>query len=87
MKKLTTICVALSFCASLSFAAEKLSIKAIMGGEFAPQRIAGVNPLAGTDQYATISSDGKRILRYSFKTGAETAVLFDAEQTLGESIK
>ena len=68
-------------------AAERLTLKAITGGEFAPQRVYGVNPIEGTDRYASISNDGKRIVEYSFKTGQETGVLFDVEKTQGEKIE
>ena len=67
--------------------AEKLTIKSVMSGEFAPQRVYGVNPLEGTDQYASISNDHKRVVRYSFKTGAETGVLFDADNTQGVKVE
>lgn len=86
MKKTIVLCMALFLSAMHGFAASDLTIKAIMGGEFAPRRVYGINPLAGSDQYASISEDGKRIVQYSFKTGEQTAVLFDAEQTMGEKI-
>ena len=68
-------------------AAQKLTLQAITGGEFAAQRVYGVNPIEGTDRYASISSDGKRIVEYSFKSGKETGILFDVDQTQGEKIE
>lgn len=68
-------------------AVEKLTLKAITGGEFMPERMFGLNPIEGTGEYASISSDGKRIVEYSFKTGKETRVLFDADNTLGERVE
>ena len=87
MKKIFIVCAAFFLSAATAIAANDLTIKAVMGGEFSPKRIYGVNPLAGTDQYASISSDGKRIVQYSFKTGQETTVLFDADQTQGEKVE
>lgn len=68
-------------------AAEKLDLKDITNGLFSPQRISGMDPLGKTDQYAQISNDSSKIVQYSFKTGEQTAVLFDMNNTVGEKIK
>ncbi|MBQ9637176.1 MAG: S9 family peptidase [Prevotella sp.] len=65
---------------------ERLTLGGITGGEFAAEGVYGVNAIAGTDLYARISADGKRIVEYSFKTGKETRVLFDVENTQGEQV-
>ena len=57
--------------------AEKLDLKAITSGEFSAAYVSGINPIAGTDLYASISNDGKQVVSYSFKTGKQVAVLFD----------
>ena len=59
-------------------AADKLSLEAITSGEFAASYVTGINPISGTDLYASISQDGKQVVSYSFKTGKQVAVLFDA---------
>lgn len=86
MKKALIICGAF-FMAMAMNAAEKLNLKDITDGLFSPQRISGMDPLSGTDQYAQISKDGSQIVQYSFKTGQPTAVLFDMNNTVGEKIK
>lgn len=48
---------------------------------FYGQRIYGVTPLADGETYARISDNGKRIIRYSFKTGEEIGTIFDADNT------
>ena len=58
-------------------AAERLDLKAITSGEFSANYVTGINPIEGTDLYASISSDGKQIVSYSFKTGKQVAVFFD----------
>ena len=58
-------------------AADKLDLKAITSGEFSASYVTGINPIEGTDLYANISSDGKQIVSFSFKTGKQVAVLFD----------
>ena len=65
---------------------EKMNLKDIAEGQFAAQRIDGINPIKGTDQYAQLSRDGKQIVLYSFKTGKQTAVLFDVNNTQGERV-
>ena len=50
-------------------AADKLDLKAITSGEFAASYVTGINPIDGTDLYASISNDGKQVISYSFKTG------------------
>lgn len=68
-------------------AIKKMEIKSITSGEFSAKSLRGIDPIPGTDQYAQISSDGKQIVQYSFRTGKQTAVLFDVSNTLGEKIK
>ena len=76
MKKFS-IFIATIMMVSAIEAAEKLDLKAITSGEFAANYVTGINPIAGTDLYASISQDGKQIVSYSFKTGKQVAVLFD----------
>ena len=62
-------------------AAEKLDLKSITSGEFSASYVTGINPIEGTDLYASISNDGKQIVSYSFKSGKQVAVLFDIHKT------
>lgn len=86
MNKLIIMCAAILMASSTVMASDRIDLKALTSGEFAAQRISGINPLQGTDQYAQISQDGKKIVQYSFKTGKQTAVLFDVAHTQGETI-
>ncbi len=85
MRKFITLAFALLM-ASMTFAAEPISLKALTDGTFDAQRMTGIDPVKGTDLYARISQDGKKIVQYSFKTGQQTAVLFDVNNTQGEKI-
>ena len=87
MRKLLICTIALFMAASIASASEKLDLKTITSGKLAAQRMSGLIPIDGTDQYARIVDDGKKIVQYSFKTGKETAVLFDAEHTQGEKVE
>ena len=86
MKKLFIFCLTMLMLSGTALASEPITLKQVTSGEFAAERVSGINPLKGTDQYARISADGKRIEEYSFKTGKRTAVLFDVDNTQGEKI-
>ena len=87
MKKLFIFCAFFLMASTTINAAEKIDIQSVTNGTFAAKRISGIDPLKGTDQYAQISADGKQIVKYSFKTGKQTGVLFDVNNTIGESIE
>ncbi len=61
-----------------------LTLQSITNGTFYPGGIHGVNPLDDGESYSQLV-DGKRIVVSSFKTGAETGVLFDADNTKGKT--
>ena len=86
MRKIIVFLAALFMVCSDLQAAEKMDLKAIAKGEFAAKTITGITPIEGTDRYARIRSDGKQIVEYSFKTGKQTGVLFDVDNTMGEKI-
>jgi dipeptidyl-peptidase 4 len=86
MKKIMMMCLAALLAVTGMRASDKMDLKRLAQGEFSASRISGIDPLAGTDQYAQISQDGKQIVQYSFKTGKKTGVLFDVDNTQGEKI-
>ncbi|TXJ59064.1 S9 family peptidase [Prevotella brunnea] len=86
MKKILFMCVTIITVSAQIFAGEPISLKDFTDNAFAAKRISGVNPLKGTSEYAQMSSDSKKIVKYSFKTGKETGVLFDVADTKGVSI-
>ena len=64
----------------------RLELKSITQGEFRAEAMAAVEPLADGESYAQISADGKQIVVYSFQTGKQTGVLFDAEKARGAKV-
>ena len=86
MKRIIVFLAALFMAYSDLQATEKMDLKAIAKGEFAAKTITGITPIEGTDRYVRISSDGKQVAEYSFKTGKQTGVLFDVDNTMGEKI-
>lgn len=73
----------LSFSVLMLWAGENLSLRDITDGKYYTKSVYGINPLNDGEQYAMIV-DGKRIVTYSFRTGQQVAVLFDADNTKGK---
>lgn len=78
MKRILYAFTALLMTTSI-MAGELLSLKDITSGKFSAEYISGITPLNDTDEYAQISQDGKKVIKYSFKTGEQTGILFDIE--------
>lgn len=87
MNKLFVMCVMMLLATSNVSADNKITLKDVTGKTFTPKYITDVDPIKGTDRYASISNDGRQIIEYAFKTGNQTRVLFDIANTHGESIK
>ena len=69
-----------------AFSGKKLELTDITRGVLRQETMTEVRPLAGGDTYAQISPDGKRIVAYSFKTGKQVGVLFDAATARGPQV-
>lgn len=81
MRKCVFIIAAIMMASTTTWAADRLELKDITSGVFSAKYAGGSNPIEGTDQYASFSQDGKQIVKRSFKTGEQTAVLFDIEKS------
>ena len=64
----------------------KLDLKAITKGEFSQETMTAVRPGADGETYTQISSDGKQIVSYSFRTGKQESVVFDAATARGGQV-
>ena len=85
MKRFLFMCAAI-VSATMMFAGDSISLKSLTDGDFAAQRISGMTPINGTSEYAQISQDGKKVVKYSFKTGKETGVIFNIDNVKGEKL-
>ena len=85
MKKLLSLCV-MAVLGSGYVPAQDLDLKDITNGVFRGESMAAVKPLSDGESYAQLSSDGQRIEQYSFKTGKQVGVLFDAKAAKGATI-
>ena len=86
MKRIAIMCASLLVAAAQALAGNKLDIKSIASGEFWGERLSAVRPMADGETYAQISDDGKRIVKYSFKTGKQVGVVFDADKAKGAKV-
>ena len=86
MKRLLTSLFAFITLAGIE-ADTPLKLEDITNNIYSAQTLRGVRPLADGESFARISNDGKRIIRYSFKTGRETGIIFDAEAVRGASVR
>lgn len=86
MRKTFVLCAALLLLALQTIAGQKLQLKDITRGDFRGEMMAAVKPLSSGESYAQISADGKQIVQYSFKTGKQLGVLFDAATVRGAKI-
>ena len=87
MKMSVIIGSALMMTATHMMAGQKLDLKEITSGAFREETIAAVTPLADGESYAQISSDSKQIVKYSFRTGKQTEVLFDVNTARGPKVE
>ena len=83
----TIVGSAMLMAATHVMAGQKLNLKEVAEGQFREETIAAVTPLADGESYAQISSDGKQIVKYSFSTGKQAEVLFDAVTARGPKVE
>ena len=86
MRKFFVVCAALLLAVSSAMSQNMLTLKDIADNKFAAERLSAVTPLKDGESYAMISRDGKAVEKYSYKTGKRIGVLFDVDNTVGESI-
>ena len=56
-----------------------LELADVVSGQFRAENIYGVIPIPGDDEhYSQMNAEGTQIIKYSFKTGKQVEVLFDA---------
>ncbi len=62
---------------SLGIQAQEVTLQDVAQGTYRAQNIYGLKPMLDGEHYTQISSDHKRIVKYSFKTGKEVEAIFD----------
>ena len=87
MNRLIVLSMLIALSVTSALAGENLSLVDITRGYFRAESMKAVCPLADGETYSQISDDGKRVVSYSFRTGKQVAVLFDASTARGERIE
>ena len=85
MRKIIIMAAFLSMTATL-FAGEPLTIPDITSGRYSAENLRSLTPLADGVSFAQTNANHSQILRYSFVTGKQTGVIFDVNDTNGDSI-
>ena len=74
MKKLIALSCLL-FIFTCAFTQQSVTLQDVANGTYRPQNIYGIKPMLDGEHYTQISSDRKRIVKYSFKTGEEAGTI------------
>ena len=85
MRKLS-IFIILFFCL-LTVGAQQVSLQDVANRTYRAEGIRGIKPMLDGEHYTQMSTDGKKIMQYSFKTGKETGTIFDVNTARDCSIK
>ena len=81
-KLILILLLALGLPAGLAAQGKKpLTLEEVVGGAFYPENIYGVTPIPGDgEHYTQMNAAGTQVIKYSFRTGQQVEVLFDATQ-------
>ena len=86
MKKLISILFSICLFALTSFA-QQVTLNDVARSIYRPESIYGIKPMNDGEHYTRISSDGKKIVKYSFKTGQEAGTIFDVETARNHKLR
>ena len=85
MKKLSLLMI-LCLCVCLGYA-QQVTLNDVARGTYRTEGIYGIKPMLDGEHYTQISRDGKKIVKYSFKTGKEVATVFDVETARNHTLR
>ena len=85
MKSLFALFTLLFLC--LGMQAQKVTLQDVAQGTYRAKNIYGLRPMLDGEHYTQISSDHKRIVKYSFKTGKEVEAIFDVTKARDCNLK
>lgn len=86
MRKLFIAMLSILATSMSALAGVDIDFKTAISSPFYAEQLYGVRPLADGESFARISSDRKKIVRYSFKTGEETGVVCDLTKARGAEL-
>lgn len=89
MRKVLYAALALMFL-NLAYAGKGASqdlLRAIVKGDYNPKKPQAIKSMLDGEFYTQMSTDGKTITKYNYKSGKEEQILLDVEKTKGVKIK
>ena len=86
MKRVLLFCVSLLLLSTTMTADNLIQLKDITSGHFAADNLRAMAPLPDGEFFSQLNTEGNKIISYSFKTGEESGVVFDAAQAIGDTI-
>lgn len=79
MKKIAFIALMLVAATVMQAQNSQLTLQEVVGGAFRAENIQGFIPIPGDgEHYTQMNAEGTQIIKYSFKTGKQVEVIFDA---------
>lgn len=76
---LITLCCLFSFFSLSAQSSQSVQLQDVLNGSFRAQDMVGVVPIPGDgEHFSQMNENGTQIIKYSFKTGRQVEVLFDA---------
>lgn len=88
MKKLQlTLLFILLACTGVVKGQSTLELKDVINGKYTPENIRGIVPMIDGEHYTQMNAKGTQIIKYSFKTGKEVAIILDVTKTRENQIK
>ena len=78
MRKAISILFIICLCVITGYA-QQITLNDVAQSVYRPEGIYGIKPMNDGEHYTRISADGKKIVKYSFKTGQEVGTVFDVE--------
>jgi len=87
MKTIAIFCAALLMGGSQLMAGSQLDLKEITSGAFRGESMTSIESLPDGESYAQMTSDGKQVVQYSFRTGKQVSVLFDVAIARGAKLE
>jgi dipeptidyl-peptidase-4 len=79
--------ITMLFIPMMGMSAQGLDLKDITDGQYYAEGISVLEASKDGESYTQLSDDGRRIIRYSFKTGKETETLFDVSIATGAKLE
>lgn len=85
MKKASILLILCIVC--LLGQAQQVTLNDVARSVYRTEGIQGIKPMMDGEHYTRISPDGKKIVKYSFKTGKEVGTVFDVETARNHTLR